>query len=63
VFGAYGQNLQKKLDRFRVGSLGRGPSEEEKAIVKKLKRALHHEEIWMTQRSHVQWLREGDRNT
>jgi hypothetical protein len=56
------RNLRKKLDRLRVGSLGRGPSDEEKIVVKKLKRALHQEEIWMKQCSRVQWLREGDRN-
>jgi hypothetical protein len=54
--------LRKKLDRLRVGSLGRGPSDEEKIVVKKLRRARHQEEIWMKQCSRVQWLREGDRN-
>jgi hypothetical protein len=31
--------------------------------MKKLKKTLHQEEIWMRQRSRVLWLREGDRNT
>lgn len=43
--------------------MGRGPSDEEKSIVQKLKEALHQEEVWVRQRSHVPWLREGDRNT
>jgi hypothetical protein len=55
--------LRQRLDRLRKNSMGRGPSDEEKAITKKLKQALHREEIWMRQRSRVQWLREGDRNT
>jgi hypothetical protein len=57
------RNLRNKLEHLRTGSKGRGPSEEEKAIVKKLKRALHQEEIWMKQRSRILWLHEGDKNT
>jgi predicted RNA binding protein with dsRBD fold (UPF0201 family) len=57
------RKLRSKLDRLRSNSVGRGPSDEERAVVKKLRSALHQEEIWMRQRSRVLWLREGDRNT
>jgi hypothetical protein len=43
--------------------VGHGPTDEEKAIMKKLRKALHQEEIWMCQRSRVNCLRERDRNT
>jgi hypothetical protein len=43
--------------------VGRGPTEEEKVVIKKLRRALHQEEIWMRQRSCVALLREGEKNT
>jgi hypothetical protein len=57
------RKLREKLNKLRTRSVGRGPNEEEKSIVKQLKEALRQEEIWMKQRSRVQWLREGDRNT
>jgi hypothetical protein len=40
-----------------------GPSYEEQKIVEKLAEVLHQEEIMWMQRSHVQWLAEGDKNT
>jgi hypothetical protein len=57
------RKLRQKLDRLRQCSMGRGPSDEEKAVVKKLRRALHQEEVWMRQCSRIAWLREGDRTT
>jgi hypothetical protein len=57
------RKLQQKLDKLRCQSVGSGPSDEEKSVVKQLREALRQEEIWMRQRSRVQWLREGDRNT
>ena len=57
------RQLQQRLNRVRCQAIGTGPSDEEKSIVKKLKEALHQEEIWTRQRSRVLWLREGDRNT
>ena len=57
------RKLREQLTRLRSPSVGRGPSEEEKAIVKKLRLVLRQEEIWIRQRSRVPWLREGDRNT
>lgn len=35
------RKLRQKLTRLRANSVGRGPTEEEKAVVKKLRRALH----------------------
>jgi hypothetical protein len=57
------RKLRQKLYNLRSRSVGRGPTDEEKAITKKLREVLRQEEIWMRQRSRVQWLREGDRNT
>lgn len=39
------QKLQKKLERMRGQSIGRGPSDEEKDTVKKLREAMHQEEV------------------
>jgi hypothetical protein len=57
------QKLRQKLEQMRLNLVGRGPTNEEGAVVKKLWQALHREEIWIRQRSRVLWLREGDRNT
>lgn len=57
------RQLQKKLGKLRCRSIGRGPTDEEKAIANQLREALHQEEIWFRQRSRVPWLRDGDRNT
>ena len=55
--------LQKRLDRLRSVSMGRGPNEEENAVASQLREAMRQEEIWLKQRSRVLWLRVGDRNT
>src|SRR5437016_4399887 len=47
------RKLRQQLDRLRCRSVGCGPSDEERAVVKKLRQALHREEIWMRQRSRV----------
>ena len=57
------RKLQQRLDRLRSTSLGRGPTEEEKAVESQLREALRQEEIWLKQRSRVTWFREGDRNS
>jgi hypothetical protein len=57
------RKLRQKLNNLHSRSVGRGPTDEEKATTKKLHEVLRQEEIWMRQRSRVQWLREGDRNT
>lgn len=41
------KKLQKKLELLRQQSIGRGPSDEEKATVLKLREALRQEEIWI----------------
>ena len=43
--------------------MGRGPTEEELVLAAQLREAMRQEEIWLTQRSRVLWLREGDHNT
>jgi hypothetical protein len=62
-FGDLSRKLQERLNNLRRRSVGRGPNEEENAIVKQLREALRQEEIWIRQRSRVQWLRDGDLNT
>ena len=57
------RQLQKRLDKLHSQSVGRGPSEEEKATMLKFREALRLEEIWLKNRSRVPWQREGDRNT
>nr|XP_051229397.1 uncharacterized protein LOC127347221 [Lolium perenne] len=65
-FGDLSRKVRKLLERLNNlhrRSVGRGPNEEEKAIVKQLREALRQEEIWIRERSRMQWLRDGDRNT
>lgn len=57
------KKLQRKLDKLRSTSMGRGPTDEVKKTVMQLREMLKLEEIWMRQRSRVPWLRDGDRNT
>jgi hypothetical protein len=55
--------LRKKLDRVRLDSILSGPTKEECDLMKKISDLLAREETMMKQRSRVQWLAEGDRNT
>jgi hypothetical protein len=43
--------------------MGRGPSKEERDLVANINKVLLQEEIWLKQRSRVQWLKEGDKNS
>ena len=56
-------NLRRELDRVRRGSLGRGPTTEEKKLIERINEVLLQEEIWIKQRLTVNWLNSGDRNT
>lgn len=57
------RKLQKNLERLRTASIGRGPSTEELSVAAQLQEALRQEEIRMKQRSRVQIIQAGDRNT
>jgi hypothetical protein len=56
-------NLRRVLEQVRRVSMGRGPSMEEKRIMERINGVLYQEEIWIKQRSRVNWLKSGDRNT
>lgn len=47
------RKLQKRLERLRSVSMGRGPTEEELAVASQLREAMRQEEIWLKQRSRV----------
>jgi hypothetical protein len=56
-------NLRKELERVRMQSVGRGPLSEEKKLMERINDTLYQEEIWIKQRSRINWLNSGDRNT
>jgi hypothetical protein len=57
------KSLRGKLDDLRATSIRSGPTREECDLVKKISNLLAREEAMMKQRSRIQWLQEGDRNT
>lgn len=66
VFGSVKKQikqLQQELEKERNSSLYRGPSTNEKRIMEQLAEVVAREEIIQKQRSRIDWLRDGDRNT
>jgi hypothetical protein len=55
--------MRERLECIRADSLRSGPTREECDLMKKISDLLAREESMMKQRSRVQWLAEGDRNT
>jgi hypothetical protein len=51
------------LEVLRFQSLRRGPTREERDVARRITELLAREEAMEKQRSRVDWLREGDRNT
>jgi hypothetical protein len=57
------KHLRRQLESVRGKTIGVGPVVEERRIMSRLAEVLAREEAMEKQRSRVQWLTEGDRNT
>jgi hypothetical protein len=57
------RSLQKELGELRNVSGRNGPGEREKEITMRLAQLLEQEEVMWKQRSRIQWLAAGDKNT
>ena len=55
--------LRKELEKVREQNIGCGPTRSERRLMKEISKLLSREEAMEKQRSRVEWLREGDRNT
>ncbi|KAM0896908.1 hypothetical protein ACQ4PT_022902 [Festuca glaucescens] len=55
--------MRQKLEVLRLGSLRSGPTRAEKDLMTRISELLAHEEAMARQRSRIQWLKEGDRNS
>jgi hypothetical protein len=56
-------SLRCRLEAIRRNNLHSRPIREERVVVRRLAEVLAREEIMVKQRSRIDWLREGDRNT
>lgn len=66
VFGSVKKTLaalRKELEEVRGQSVGARPSRREKRIMARITEMLSREEIMERQRSRLEWLKDGDRNT
>lgn len=57
------KKVRREFEKEKGSSLYRGSSPREKELARQLNELLHREEIMAQQRSRVDWLRAGDRNT
>jgi len=66
VFGSVRRTLARlrnDLERVRARSIGSGPTRKERRLMARISELLSREEIMEKQRSRLDWLRDGDRNT